>query len=146
MEKNKVQCNNGFDLLVFIDDIPQRLPFAEGKKLNPVAIFPFNDSFYIELKETEVFGYPINFQERLPSVENFNRLSDVISELNERLQELGAPVLGGSYWLNDGSYTRPKNKVYVGKIICLDKGNNSCQAGNKNLLIAKVRLTGHFYA
>lgn len=100
-EALRPECNEDFDLVVSVDGMFKRVPFAEGKSMNPFGICPFKDSpFYMELKETTAGDYPIASKDKLPGVNSFNRLDNIMPELNEKLEELGVPVFEGQYWLN----------------------------------------------
>lgn len=95
------KCTENFDLLVVVDGMPQRLPFEEGKDLAPTAIFPFKDApAYMEFKETSPGDYPVKLKEQLPGVNTFQRMADIMPELNAKLEELGQPLFEGTYWLN----------------------------------------------
>ena len=97
----RLKCTENFDLLIVVDDMPQRVPFDEGKNLAPTAIFPFRDApFYMELKETEPSDYPVTLKNILPGVNTFQRMAHIMPELNEKLKELGAKPFEGVYWLN----------------------------------------------
>ena len=95
------KCTEDFDLLVECDGVRQRVPFADGKGLNPIGIFPFKDApFYMEFKETEPGEYPVKLKDLLPGANSFNRLANIMPELNAKLEELKQPVFEGTYWLN----------------------------------------------
>lgn len=95
------KCTEDFDLMIEVDGVRQRVPFAEGKGLNPLAVFPFRDApFYMEFKETSPGDYPVKLKEQFPGVNTFQRMADIMPELNEKLKELGQPIFEGTYWLN----------------------------------------------
>ena len=91
-----------FDLLIEVAGKKKRVPFEEGKSKNPIGIFPRNGlKFYIELDETGMAEFPNEeAKAAFPDEEMCTLMQDVRNELNEKLRELGKPILSGDYWLN----------------------------------------------
>lgn len=91
-----------FDLLVESFGELKRVPFDTGKNLAPLGIFPRNGlKFYIELDETPTVPFPdLAVKAELPDEEMAVLMAEVRNELNEKLRELGKPLLSGDYWLN----------------------------------------------
>ena len=91
-----------FDLLIESFGELKRVPFETGKNMDPLGIFPRNGlKFYIELDETGMVAFPdLAVKTELPDEEMAVLMSEVRNELNEKLRELGKPLLSGDYWLN----------------------------------------------
>ncbi|MEE6206640.1 MAG: hypothetical protein VZR95_01120 [Alphaproteobacteria bacterium] len=100
--QSRPQVQENFDLLCEINGIRKRLPFDTGKDLNPIAIFPRqNLKFFLSLEETGMISYPAaNEKEQLADEDLCTLLMEVRPELNEKLRELGKPIVSGDYWLN----------------------------------------------
>ena len=132
------KCTENFDLLVVVDGMPQRLSFDEGKNLAPTAILPFKDApFYMELKETAAGDYPVILKDKLPGVNTFQRMADIMPELNEKLKELGRPIFEGTYWLNGHEWSGIG--YWVGKVHKNKVDTTYMDERHK----AKVRLLGY---
>ena len=101
--KEKRVAGETFDLLIETFGEKVRVSFNDGKNQSPVAIFPFKDKdVYISLDETGEVEYPsFKKQAQLPLLEMVKELveSGVVKALNERLSQLGKPILFGSYWV-----------------------------------------------
>ncbi len=91
-----------FDLLCDVNGTLTRVPFEKGKDLEPIGIFPFNSSnLYLLLDETGMVAFPpVEEKKNLPDDTLCNLLMDNRPGLNEKLRELGKPILSGEYWLN----------------------------------------------
>lgn len=91
-----------FDLLIESFGELKRVPFDTGKNMAPLGIFPRNGlKFYIELDETGMVPFPeLATKDKLPDEEMATLMSEVRNELNEKLRELGKPLLSGDYWMN----------------------------------------------
>ena len=91
-----------FDLLVEVFGEKKRVPFESGKGMSPIGIFPRNGlKFYIDLDETAMVEFPNEeAKAEFPDEEMCTLMQDVRNELNDKLRELGKPILSGDYWLN----------------------------------------------
>ncbi len=91
-----------FDLLVEVFGERKRVPFESGKDMSPLAIFPRkNLKFYIELDESGMVPFPDEkAKAEFPDEEIAVLIQEVRDELNEKLRELGKPILSGDYWMN----------------------------------------------
>lgn len=91
-----------FDLLIVENGGYKRVAFDAGKDASPVAIFPRkNLKFFLELDETGMVLFPdAKAKEDFPDEEIATLIMDVRDQLNEKLRELGKPILSGDYWLN----------------------------------------------
>lgn len=91
-----------FDLLIESFGELKRVPFETGKNMAPLGIFPRNGlKFYLELDETGMVPFPDEkAKAEFPDEEMCTLMQDVRNELNEKLRELGKPILSGDYWLN----------------------------------------------
>jgi len=100
--KSQPKIEETFDLLCEVNNELKRLPFETGRDLNPKAIFPRkNLKFYLSLEETGMIPFPeLKDKERLLDEDLCTLVLEVRSELNEKLRELGKPLLSGEYWLN----------------------------------------------
>ena len=100
VKREMIAKQETFDLLIVVDGQERRVPFDVGKDACPVAIFPFKDQdIYISLDESGECLYPRSEQSNLPSVGFMEEVMDVRPELNERLRQLGKPILSGQYWV-----------------------------------------------
>lgn len=132
------KCTENFDLLVVVDGVAQRVPFEEGKELQPTGIFPFKGApFYMEFKETDQQDYPVELKDKLPGANSFARLGDIMPELNQRLKELGQPEFDGTYWLNGHEWSGIG--YWVGKVHKNNVDTTYLDEKHK----AKVRLLGY---
>lgn len=100
--KNQPKIDETFDLLCEINGVLKRVPYETGKDLDPKAIFPRkNLKFYLSFEETGMVPYPpLSEKDKLADEDLCTLLMEVRPELNERLRELGKPILSGDYWLN----------------------------------------------
>ena len=90
---------NAFDLLCFDKDGLFRTPFSTNNELKPIAIFPFaNDGFAIFLNECEKMERCFVVEQDIPTLENWKKIAENIVEINQKLTELGAPIIRGSYF------------------------------------------------
>lgn len=91
-----------FDLLIESFGELKRVPFETGKNMAPLGIFPRNSlKFYIKLEETGMVPFPeLETKDSLIDEEMATLISEVRNELNEKLRELGKPILSGDYWMN----------------------------------------------
>ena len=91
-----------FDLVCEVEGKLVRIPYEEGKNKNPIGIIPRKKyNFFLFLDETGMSAFPpIEEKDQLPDELICNLLMDVRPELNEKLRELGKPILSGDYWLN----------------------------------------------
>lgn len=90
-----------FDLLIVVDGAKMRVSFEEGRDKNPIGIFPRKDlGSFLFLDEEPETVCPAKLEDRRQLLtENFSALlSDVRTELNMRLCQLGKPELKGDYW------------------------------------------------
>jgi len=99
------QCpkeEENFDLLCNINGKLTRVSFEQGKDMAPIAIFPFNKSnFYLMLDETGMVTFPpVEEKKDLMDDTQCTLVTTNRTELNEKLRELGKPILSGAYWLN----------------------------------------------
>lgn len=128
-----------FDLLVDISGERKRVSFEEGRTENFVAIYPFKDSdVYLELDETGETEYPpLENQNRLAHVDFIGAVMSVRPELNEKLRQLGKPILSGRYWVK--GYEHPGHAGYWEVQVRQDKMDTGY--GNPGVR-AKVRYVG----
>lgn len=119
-----------------------RLPFNKRYLGKPIAIFPFKNAEYIELKERKGKRHTdddVN-ESRLLDVDFCKRVALKRLWLNSFLTELNSPVLEGEY-LADNNYMEG-----CGWIVAFDIGRNSIRSdyygGNER---AKLRYMGWFY-
>lgn len=105
--QSRPQINESFDLLCEVNGTRKRLPFDTGKDLNPIAIFPRqNLKFFLSLEETGMIPFPpVKDKDQLLDEDLCTLLMDVRPELNEKLRELGKPILSGDYWLNGHEFS-----------------------------------------
>ena len=91
-----------FDLVCLVDGKPTRVPFEEGKDKNPIGICPKKKlKSYLSLEETGMVSYPdLSEKDKLADEDLCILFMEVRPELNERLRELGKPILSGDYWIN----------------------------------------------
>ena len=91
-----------FDLLIESFGELKRVPFETGKNMAPLGIFPRNGlKFYIELDETGMVPFPeLETKSTLIDEEMATLIMEVRNELNDKLRELGKPILSGDYWMN----------------------------------------------
>lgn len=91
-----------FDLLIESFGELKRVPFETGKNMAPLGIFPRNGlKFYIELDETGMVSFPeLETKSTLIDEEMATLIMEVRNELNDKLRELGKPILSGDYWMN----------------------------------------------
>ena len=96
-----------FDLVYEADGKFIRVPYEEGKDKNPIGIIPRKKyNFFLYLDETGMSPFPpIEEKDQLPDEVLCNLLMDVRPELNEKLRELGKPILSGNYWLNGHEFS-----------------------------------------
>ena len=100
--KSMPKIEETFDLLCEVNGELKRLPFETGRDLDPKAIFPRkNLKFYLSLEETGMIPFPDEKEkDRLPDEDLCTLILEVRPELNEKLRELGKPLVSGEYWLN----------------------------------------------
>ena len=100
--KAQRQVDETFDLVCLINGVLTRIPFEKGRELSPVGIFPRkNLKFFLELDETGEISFPsVEEKREMPDDDLFTLISEVRPELNEKLRELGKPLVSGNYWLN----------------------------------------------
>lgn len=100
--QNQPKAEETFDLLCEINGSLKRVPYETGKELAPKAIFPRkNLKFYLSLEETGMVPYPKEDEkDKLADEDLCTLLMEIRPELNEKLRELGKPLLSGDYWLN----------------------------------------------
>lgn len=91
-----------YDLLVEVFGEKKRVAFESGKNMSPIAIFPRKDlKFYIELDETPMTEFPSEEEKsNFMDEEMATLVQGVRDGLNDKLRELGKPILSGDYWLN----------------------------------------------
>jgi hypothetical protein len=91
-----------FDLLIESFGKLKRVPFETGKNMAPLGIFPRNGlKFYIELDETPMVPFPeLKTKSELIDEEMATLIMEVRNELNDKLRELGKPILSGDYWMD----------------------------------------------
>ena len=103
-----------FDLLIESFGELKRVPFETGKNMAPLGIFPRNGlKFYIELDETGMVPFPeLETKSTLIDEEMATLIMEVRNELNDKLRELGKPILSGDYWTNghELSAARPRSE------------------------------------
>ena len=93
-----------FDLLCEVDGNKVRLPYAEGKAKNPIAVFFLqeNPRLYMELKEFDN-GLRSNLDDsRLPPYQICEMIWCMSKKLNPCLRALGKPELQGCYFAQMG--------------------------------------------
>ena len=102
LHKPKPTVEERFDLLCEIEGQLKRVPFEEGRELNPKGIFPRNKfPVYLCLEETGKIPFPeLKDKERLMDENLCILIQEVRHELNDKLCELGASPLRGPYWLD----------------------------------------------
>jgi len=91
-----------FDLVCDVNGKLTRVPYEEGKNQNPIGIIPRKKyNFFLYLNETGMSAFPpIEEKDQLPDEILCDLMMTVRPELNEKLRELGKPILSGDYWLN----------------------------------------------
>lgn len=96
------QPTESFDLLIESFGELKRVPFETGKNMAPLGIFPRNGlKFFIELDETGMVPFPeLETKSTLIDEEMATLIMEVRNELNDKLRELGKPILSGDYWMN----------------------------------------------
>lgn len=87
-----------FDLLCEIDGVKKRLPFAKGKNLNPIGIFPFKDNVYLELAEQPNSKRCHVVEDKVPMLGLWEDIFKIKDILNDKLAELKAPQLKECYF------------------------------------------------
>lgn len=94
--------NETFDLVCEIDGKLTRVSFEDGKDKNPIGICPKKKhNFFLFLDETGMVEFPdINEKSNLADEVLCRLMMEVRPELNEKLRELGKPILSGDYWIN----------------------------------------------
>jgi len=92
-----------FDLLCKVDGRTVRLPFEEGKNLNPIAIYPSWREEGLCLEESEDRCRTGTNEWKIPLYSFWNGVVfPVKDELNAKLRELGVPPLDGCYFARAG--------------------------------------------
>lgn len=91
-----------YDLLCDVNGTLTRVPFEKGKDMEPIGIFPRKSlKLYLLLDETGMVPFPpVEEKKKLLDEELCTLLMDNRPGLNEKLRELGKPILSGEYWLN----------------------------------------------
>ena len=76
-----------------------RTSFEKGKDLHPIAIFPFADNnIALFLRECQVEERCFVVEQDVPSVEYWKNIDAIRDKLNQKLVELGAPIVEGVYF------------------------------------------------
>ncbi len=102
MSQNPDLLLQKFDLLCLINGVPQRVPFDKGRNLNPIAIFPFNGNWYLELaQEQEVLRHQVD-EVRLPDRDIWIEVYKLQDALNAQLLAMKRPPLEGLYFARGG--------------------------------------------
>ena len=115
---------HAFDLLCVSDGRLLRTSFLEGKELNPIAIFPFADNnIALFLRECQAEERCFVTEQDVPSIEYWKNIDGIKTELNQKLTELGAPIVDGVY------FAEPRvGKRRANWIVCFQDGKvmHSC--------------------
>jgi len=115
-----------FDLLCLCstEKILFRTSFEKGKKLHPIAIFPFVDNnIALFLRECHSEERCFVVEQDVPSVEYWKNIDAIRDELNQKLRELGAPIVDGVYFAEPRVGKRRDNWI-----VCFQEGKvmHSC--------------------
>lgn len=102
MSRNPDFLPKKFDLLCLVHGVPQRLPFAKGKDLHPIGIFPFADNWYLELFQSEEQLRTNADEGRLPDRDIWLEVYKLRNDLNAQLRVMKQPLLKGPYFARGG--------------------------------------------
>ena len=113
----------------------------KGKKLNPIGLFPFGDSFsYIELDELPEALREHADPDRLPEVGFCEDVCLDIKGVNSHLQNLGKPILQGEYFAI-GKFLQEHNWIVKFDNPCTELSSDYYDDVSKK---AKIRYCGKF--
>ena len=109
-----------FDLLCVCSTASQlfRTTFEKGKNLHPIAIFPFaNNNISLFLHECGPEQRCFVAEQDVPSVEYWKSIDAIKDELNQKLKELGAPIVDGVYFAGP-----PAGGIYANWLVDFQDG------------------------
>ncbi len=88
-----------FDLLCEVNGVKKRLPFNEGKNLNPIGIFPFKETgLYLLLNEFGECERTTVAEDKIPTLYQWMQIFNQKEDINCALMQLKKPVLNGNYF------------------------------------------------